>query len=57
MLRERLMNNAISKAKLKQEYIMALFIKTWNARRAGKMLRQLIYRTEGKTPEQFPIAQ
>jgi hypothetical protein len=57
MLRERLMNNAISKAKLKPEYIMALFIKTWNARRTGKMLRQLIYRTEGKTPEQFPIAQ
>jgi hypothetical protein len=55
-LRERLMNNAISKAKLPPEYIMALIIKTWNARRTGKTLRNLIYRTTGDIAEQFPIA-
>lgn len=55
LLRERLMNNVLSKAKLPKEYIMALIIKAWNSRRTGKPLRNLRFRTEGHA-EEFPIA-
>lgn len=56
MLRERLMNNAMNKSKLRPEYITALMIKTWNARRSGKPIRNLRWRSEGDSPEEFPIA-
>lgn len=55
ILRERLMNNALSKAKLNAEYIMALIIKAWNFRRSGANVSCLRYRQEGDNPEEFPI--
>lgn len=56
-LRERLMSNALSKAKLQKEYIMALVVKAWNHRRSGKRIRQLRYRQEGDKTESFPVVQ
>jgi len=56
LLRSRLIDNLSSKAKLKREYILALFIKAWNYRRSGKRLKLLKYRTDGDMPEQFPVA-
>lgn len=57
LLRERLMNNALAKAKLRAEYIMALLIKAWNYCRVGASVRQLRFRQEGDCPESFPIVQ
>jgi len=53
VFRERLLNNSISKAKLSREYIMALFIKAWNAARAGRPVRALRYQKD----EAFPVVQ
>jgi hypothetical protein len=50
-LRERLIRNSISKAKLHPHYIMALTIKAWNCRRAGTSVRNLRYYEE---TEPFP---
>lgn len=41
LLRERLIANSLSKSKLPKEYIMILFIKAWNARRAGIEMKAL----------------
>jgi hypothetical protein len=55
LLRNRLIQNQISKAKLSNKYIFALFIKTWNARRSGIPLKSLRYKEEGNS-ETFPTA-
>lgn len=57
ILRERLMRNAMSKAKLKPEYIMALMIKAWNALRSGREIKSLRFRENGDGAESFPIVQ
>jgi len=57
ILRERLMRNAMSKAKLKPEYIMALMIKAWNALRSGREIKNLRFRENGDGAEFFPIVQ
>lgn len=56
LLRNRLIINKVSKAKLSNKYIFALFIKAWNARRAGIVLKNLRFREEGANAEEFPIA-
>jgi hypothetical protein len=56
LLRNRLLNNLSSKAKLSNRYIFALFIKAWNARRAGVGLKNLRFREEGHNVEDFPRA-
>ena len=57
ILRERLMRNAMGKAKLGQEYIVALMIKSWNALRSGKELKNLRFRENGDNQESFPVVQ
>lgn len=54
-LRERLLINSISKAKLPADYIMALTIKAWNARRQNKTIQSLAFRAEGPSAESFPV--
>jgi hypothetical protein len=56
VFRERMVDNAASKAKLSETYIAALFIKAWNARRDGKEVRHLRYKEGGNSPEAFPEA-
>lgn len=46
LLRERLIANSLAKSKLPKEYLMILFIKAWNARRAGVEMKNLRH-TEG----------
>ena len=55
VLRERLLQNSLAKAKLSPAYLCALIIKAWNYHRAGMPLRVLRYREEGKHPEVFPV--
>jgi hypothetical protein len=55
LLRNRLLSNASSKAKLSQTYIFALFIKAWNARRSETYLKNLRYVELGNA-EPFPRA-
>lgn len=57
VLRERLMNNALAKAKLTAPYIMALMVKAWNHRRDDNTIRNLRFRQEGDKPETFPVVQ
>lgn len=57
VLRERLMRNAMNKAKLKPEYIMALMIKSWNAYRGNREIKALRFRENGDNVEPFPIVQ
>jgi hypothetical protein len=54
-LRERLLQNSLSKAKLTVGEIAALCIKAWNMRRAGKPCRILKWTGSGPTKEEFPI--
>jgi hypothetical protein len=51
LLRERLLQNTYMKQKLRQEYIAALAIKAWNARRSNRKLAVLKY----VDTENFPI--
>jgi len=51
------MRNAMSKAKLKPEYIMALMIKAWNALRLGREIKSLRFRENGDGAESFPLVQ
>lgn len=53
-LRERLIANKGSKAKLRPVDILALTFKAWNHARNGDNVRYLRWRTEGDTPEDFP---
>jgi len=54
-LRERLVQNSLSKAKLSVAEIAALCIKAWNFRRSGKSCRTLKWCSSGPTKETFPI--
>ncbi len=55
VLRNRLVLNQASKAKLPKIYLMAICIKAWNSKRSGKKLSMLRWAAEGeKSPEQFP---
>jgi hypothetical protein len=51
LLRERLINNTLSKAKLNREYLMAIVIKSWNAVRSNTTIKHLRYMEN----ESFPI--
>ncbi len=57
VLRERLVKNSLSKAKLSRFYIMALCIKAWNAIRSGKSVKCLRWREQGDAAEAFPVIQ
>jgi hypothetical protein len=57
VLRERLVRNSLSKAKLQKPYLMALCIKAWNFARSGKPVRYLRWREEGSATEAFPVIQ
>jgi hypothetical protein len=54
VLRERLVANMATKAKLPQTYTVAITIKAWNHWREGTPIKYLRWRTEGK-PEPFPL--
>lgn len=55
VLREKLIDNLSNKAKLSLDYLLAITIKAWNAKREGKTsLRVLVWRTTGTSPEAFP---
>lgn len=55
-LRERLVQNLGSKAKLPREEIMALAIKAWNAFRDNRTVKFLRWIREGRGSEEFPVA-
>ncbi len=56
MLRERLLNNMLSNRKVRPAYLMALSIKSWNAMRKSKPIKQLSWRGAGEdSPEAFPV--
>jgi hypothetical protein len=55
VLRERLVGNSLSKAKLSRTYLMALCIKAWNHARAGTVVRFLRWREKGEAVEPFPM--
>lgn len=57
VLRERLVRNSLSKAKIQKPYLMALCIKAWNFARSGKTVRCLRWREEGNATESFPVIQ
>lgn len=57
--REKLLNNALSKAHYPGIFLFACVIKAWNAFRRGEKITKLDYRyreSDGSQPEQFPIA-
>lgn len=54
-LRERLIANRVSKARLPRVEILALAIKAWNAMRAGHRIHTLRWRRIGPAAEKFPI--
>jgi hypothetical protein len=55
VLRERLVQNSLAKAKLHPDYISALLIKTWNHTRAGTQVKILHFRNQGESIEVFPL--
>lgn len=55
MLRERLLENSLSKARLPRPELMALAIKAWNLMRSGETRRQLRWRRAGSASEPFPV--
>jgi hypothetical protein len=55
VLRERLVANSLSKAKLSRPYLMALCIKAWNCERSGKTVRCLRWREKGDAVEPYPV--
>ncbi len=54
LLRNRLLQNKLGKAKLPHPELMALVIKAWNAFRQNKPMKALVYRNTGDSPEKFP---
>ena len=54
LLRNRLLDNAMAKGKLTRRYVVALFIKAWNAHLAGETMIYLRFREAGDSPEKFP---
>jgi hypothetical protein len=57
VLRERLVANSLSKAKLTKPYMMALCIKAWNIARRGGKAKFVRWREKGDAAEQFPVIQ
>lgn len=55
VLRNRLILNSLAKAKLRQCYLFAICVKTWNAIRHKKPLLTLRYTEEGVGAELFPV--
>jgi len=55
ILREKLVNNSLSKAKLRKPYLMALCIKAWNHVRMGTTFKHLKYTESGPGAESFPL--
>ena len=55
VLRERLVQNTMAKGKLERDYLMAITVKAWNARREGRKVRYLRVRQEGEAQESFPL--
>jgi len=55
VLRERLVQNSMAKAKLTNPYIAAIIIKTWNYTRAGSRVKYLRFRERGESRETFPL--
>lgn len=55
LLRERLLKNAISKARLKRDELAALAIKAWNLRVSGANVRCLKWRGDGEKAERFHV--
>lgn len=53
-LRKKLQDDANSKQKLRKVEILAFFIKSWNAYRAGDTMDNLAWRSGGARPEAFP---
>lgn len=57
VLRDRLIADAASKARITKAYKVALVIKAWNLTRAGKTVKCLRVRTDGDSPEAMPVIQ
>jgi hypothetical protein len=55
LLRERLVKNSLSSAKLDRPHLMALCIKAWNAVRTGERPRNIRWIANGETAEKFPV--
>lgn len=56
-LRNRLVNEAAMKHRVRSEEIFAVTIKAWNARREGRKIgRGLHFVSRGERPETFPVA-
>lgn len=57
VLRERLIQNSVSKAKLTKAHLFALCIRAWNHARSGNKINHLkLYEKDGKLTE-FPVVQ
>lgn len=54
LLRERLVKNSVSSAKLDRPHLMALCIKAWNAVRTGARPRSIRWRENGEGAEKYP---
>jgi hypothetical protein len=54
ILRDQLMRIRAGKGRLPDVEVLALVIKAWNARRAGRKLRHLSWRSDGPAAESFP---
>jgi hypothetical protein len=57
LLRQRLIDNATAKGKMTRRYMVALFIKAWNAYSCSRKLKNLRFRETGDAPESFPCLQ
>lgn len=57
LLRERLLSNALNKAKLPRHEIAAITIKAWNFTRKGTRIKTLRWTTSGAKQEPFPIVE
>lgn len=55
LLRERLVQNAASKARVSEDYLAALAIKAFNSFVSGEKLKYLRFREKGASPEAFPV--
>lgn len=56
LLRNRLLDDRIAKARLSRVEKLALCIKAWNKFRASASTKTLRWRNGGDSPEQFPVA-
>ena len=55
LLRQRLISNATTKGKITRRYMIALFIKAWNAYSSSRSLKCLKFTDSGESIETFPI--